>query len=293
MRPVKLWLFGFFYAVLAFGMTPAEAAALKVVAAENVYGDVARQIGGPAVEVASVLNNPDQDPHLFETSPAVLRQLADAQVVIYNGADYDPWMPKLLAAASRPGRVTIVAAELTGKRAGDNPHLWYDPTTMPAVARAMADAFAKADPAHAGDYQARLATLLAALKPIDDKVDAIGKKFAGTPVTASEPVFGYMASALGLAMRNDRFQIAIMNDTEPAARDVAAFERDLKEHRVRVMFFNAQASDKIVQHLVALARDNKVPVVGVTELVPPGQSFQSWMLNELNETEKALAGPNS
>jgi len=285
--------FGLLLAMLMFGAAPAYAAALKVVAAENVYGDVARQIGGPGVEVASVLNNPDQDPHLFETSPAVLRQLAVAQVVIYNGADYDPWMPKLLAAAPRPGRVTIVAADLTGKRAGDNPHLWYDPTTMPAVARAIADAVAKADPAHAADYQARLATLLAALKPIDDKIDAIRKKFAGAPVTASEPVFGYMASALGLAMRNDRFQIAIMNDTEPAARDVAAFERDLKEHRVRVMFFNAQASDKIVQHLVALARDNKVPVVGVTELVPPGQSFQSWMLNELSETEKALAGPNS
>jgi len=293
MRPRRPHFFSLFLALTAFGTITAHAAPLRIVAAENVYGDVARQIGGPDVEVASVLNNPDQDPHLFETSPAVLRQLADAQVVIYNGADYDPWMPKLLAATPRPGRVTIVAAELTGKRTGDNPHLWYDPATMPAVARVIADAFAKADPAHAADYRTRLTTFLAALKPLDDKIDVIRKKFSGAPVTASEPVFGYMASALGLVMRNDRFQIAIMNDTEPAARDVAAFERDLKAHRVRVMFFNAQALDKIVQHLVALARENKVPVVGVTELVPPGQSFQSWMLNELNETEKALAGPSS
>ena len=273
--------------------TAQTAGPIKVVAAENFYGDVARQIGGPEVEVVSVLSNPDQDPHLFETSPAVLRQLAAAQVVIYNGADYDPWMPKLLAAAQRPGRTAIVAADLLGRKSGDNPHLWYDPATMPAVARAIAATLANADPAHAADYETRLAAFLASLKPIDDKIDAIRKKFAGSAVTASEPVFGDMAAALGLTMRNEKFQLAIMNDTEPAARDVAAFESDLKERRVRAMFYNKQASDKIVQHLVDIARAAKIPVVGVTELVPAGMTFQDWLLSELAETEKALAGPNS
>ncbi len=282
-------------ATFLFGASPlaAQGGTIKVVAAENFYGDVARQIGGPRVEVVSVLSNPDQDPHLFETSPAVLRQLAAAQIVVYTGADYDPWMPKLLAAAQRPGRTAIVAADLVGSKPGDNPHLWYDPATMPAVAHAIAATLMAADAAHAADYKARLATFLSSLKPIDDKIDAIRKKFAGSAVTASEPVFGYMASALGLTMRNEKFQLAIMNDTEPAARDVAAFESDLKEHRVRAMFYNKQASDKIVQQLVALARANKVPVVGVTELVPPGMTFQQWMLGELNDTEKALAGPSS
>jgi zinc/manganese transport system substrate-binding protein len=276
------------------GLAPAQAAApIKVVAAENFYGGVAQQIGGAGVEVISVMSNPDQDPHLFETSPAVLRQLAAAQLVIYNGADYDPWMAKLLRATPKPDRAEIVAADLVHKTSGDNPHLWYDPATMPAVARAIAAALAKADPVHAADYQTRLAAFLSALKPIDDRVAAIRKKFGGAPVTASEPVFGYMAGALGLAMRNERFQLSIMNDTEPAAHDVAAFERDLKEHRVRAMFYNKQASDKIVQHLVDIARAAKVPVVGVTELVPAGMSFQDWMLSELADTEKALAGPNS
>jgi len=284
-----------FLAIAAAALAGAAQAAgpIRLVAAENFYGDVARQIGGPQVEVVSVLSNPDQDPHLFETSPAVLRQLAAAQVVVYNGADYDPWMPKLLAAAQRPGRTVIVAADLLGRKSGDNPHLWYDPAAMPAVARAIAATLGKADPAHAADYETRLATFLASLKPVDDKINAIRKKYAGSAVTASEPVFGDMAAALGLTMRNEKFQHAIMNDTEPAARDVAAFESDLKERRVRAMFYNKQASDKIVQQLVALARDNKVPVVGVTELVPPGMTFQQWMLGELNDTEKALAGPNS
>ena len=102
-----------------------------------------------------------------------------------------------------------------------------------------------------------------------------------------------MAAALGLKMRNEKFQLSIMNDTEPSARDVAAFERDLKQHKVRVMFYNKQATDKIVQHLVEIARAAKVPVVGVTETVPPGMSFQDWMASELSDTEKALAGPSS
>ena len=280
--------------LLALGIAPAQAAGpIKLVAAKNFYGDVARQIAGPHAEVASVLSNPDQDPHLFETSPGVLRQIAEAQIVIYNGADYDPWMAKLLAAAPKAARATIIAADLVRKKAGDNPHLWYDPATMPAVARAIAAALAKADAANTADYEARLTTFLASLKPIDAKIEALRKKYAGANVTASEPVFGYMAAALGLKMRNEKFQLSVMNGTEPAARDLAAFERDLKEHRVRVLFYNKQASDKIVQRLVETARAAKVPVVGVTETIPSGMTFQDWLLSALGDTEKALAGPNS
>ena len=263
---------------------------ISVVAAENFYGDVARQIGGDDVTVASIMSNPDQDPHLFETTPSTVRQIAAAQVVILNGADYDPWMDKLLKASPKAGRIGIVVADLIGKKAGDNPHLWYDPGTMPAAAKALAEAFAKADPAHEARYATRLRTFLASLKPINDKIAAIRGKFAGTPVTASEPVFGYMASALGLKMHNENFQLSIMNNTEPSAHDVAAFQDDLKNHKVRVMFYNKQASDKAVQNLVDIAHTSKIPVVGVTETAPPHLSYQEWMLGELNDTAKALAG---
>jgi zinc/manganese transport system substrate-binding protein len=266
---------------------------LNVVAAENFYGDVARQIGGDDVAVASVMSNPDQDPHLFETTPSTVRQIAAAQVVILNGADYDPWMDKLLKASPKPGRTAIVVADLVRKKAGDNPHLWYDPGTMPAAAKALTEAFAKADPAHKDGYAARLKTFLASLKPINEKIAAIRDKFAGTTVTASEPVFGYMANALGLKMRNESFQLSIMNDTEPSAHDVAAFQDDLKGHKVRVMFYNKQASNKAVHTLVDLAHASKIPVVGVTETAPPNLSYQEWMLGELNDTAKALAGPPS
>jgi zinc/manganese transport system substrate-binding protein len=266
---------------------------IDVVAAENFYGSVAQEIGGDRVSVTSILNNPDQDPHLFEVSPAIIRQIAAARVVIYNGADYDPWIEKLLKVTAKPGRVAIVAADLMNRKAGDNPHLWYDPATMPAVASAVAAALAATDPAHKDDYAARLRTFLASLAPLNDKIAAIRGKYAGTPVTASEPVFGPMADALALTMANERFQLAIMNDTEPSARDFAAFERDLKTHKVRVLFYNKQASNKMVQHLVDLARAANVPVVGVTEIAPSGVSYRDWMLMQLDETQRALAGPSS
>ena len=192
---------------LAATFTAARAAdgKIDVVAAENFYGSVAKEIGGDRISVTSILSNPDQDPHLFEVSPAIIRQIAAAQIVIYNGADYDPWIEKLLQVTAKPGRVTIVAADLVNKKPGDNPHLWYDPSTMPAVANALAAALAKADPAHKDDYAARLKTFLASLAPLNEKIAAIRSKYAGTAVTASEPVFGAMADALQLKMSQRAF----------------------------------------------------------------------------------------
>jgi zinc/manganese transport system substrate-binding protein len=266
---------------------------IEVVAAENFYGNVAQQIGGDRVSVVSILHNPDQDPHLFEVSPAVIRQVAAAQVVVCNGAGYDPWVEQILSATAKPGRVAVVAADLTHRKSGDNPHLWYDPATMPAVARALATALSAADPPHKNDYAARLTTFLASLAPLDAKIAAIRDKYAGAVVTATEPVFGNMAQALNLTMANERFQLAVMNDTEPSARDIAAFERDLKDRKVRVLFYNKQAPTKLVQHLIELARAAKIPVVGITETAPAGSSYQDWMLMQLDETQRALAGPSS
>lgn len=281
---------------LAFGAAaPAHAAEgqIAVVAAENFYGDIARQIGGDRVAVVSIMNNPDQDPHLFETTPSIVRQLAAAQIAILNGANYDPWMDKLLAATPRVGRTVISAAQLTGHKPGDNPHLWYDPVTMPAVATALAEALAKADSAHALDYAARLKTTLAALGRITQRVAQLKAKHAGTAVTATEPVFGPMAEALGLTVRNQRFQLAMMNDTEPSARDMAAFESDLKERKVKVLIYNSQVSEKLTERLRDIAYKAKVPVVGVTETMPANTSFQDWVLSELDALDKALSGPNS
>ncbi len=274
-----------------WSIVPAAAEPLSIVAAENFYGDVARQIGGADVAVTSILSSPDQDPHLFEASPSTAKQLAKAKIVISSGADYDPWMEKLLAAAKGQDRREIVVADLVGKKSGDNPHLWYVPATMQALARRLTADLAAIDPAHSVDYQKREEAFAASVQPIDARIAEMRKKYAGAPVTASEPVFGYMAAALGLKMRNETFQLAVMNNTEPSVSDVAAFEGDLKGHRVRVMLYNAQASEPSVQRLVKLAEAEKIPVVGITETEPAGKTYQQWMLSQLEALDKALAGP--
>ena len=266
---------------------------LKIVAAENFYGDMAQQIAGPEASVSSILTNPNQDPHDFEASPSTARLIADAKLVIYNGADYDPWIESLLKASKSADRRMIVAAKLMNRKSGDNPHLWYDPATMPKVASALAVELERMDPGHAADYENRLKAYLASLQPLTDKIAELRQKYPGIDVTATEPVFGYMAQALGFRMRNESFQISVMNGTEPSSSDVAAFEDDLRSHKVKVLFYNSQVTDDLTGRLQKLARDSKIPVVGVSETEPAGLDFRNWMLNQLVALDKALAGAGS
>jgi len=269
----------------------AHAAVVPVVAAENFYGDVVRQLGGDHVQVTSILSNPDQDPHLFEASPKTARALQHAALVVYNGADYDPWMDKLLAASSSSGKRTlIVAAQLIGKKPGDNPHLWYDPPTMPAVAKAVSAYLVSADPANKSDYDARLAAFLESLKPIDARIAQLKSRYRGVPVTATEPVFGYTANAIGFEMRNQRFQTAEMNETEPSPADIAAFEKDLRERRVHVLIYNSQATGALTRRLLGIAKDGHVPSISVTETLPAGKTYQQWMQTQLDALAGALQG---
>ena len=260
-----------------------------IVAAENFYGDVARQVAGPEAQVTSILSNPDQDPHLFEASPSTARALSSAQIVIYNGAGYDQWMSKLIGAVRAENRTVLDVSALHDWKAGGNPHLWYDPAVMPTVAKALAETLTKASPAHKDAYAARLQRFLASLEPLDAKIAAMRKRFAGTPITATEPVFGLMARAIGLEMRNERFQASVMNGAEPRVSDVAAFETDLTQHRVRALIYNAQATGPAAQRMLALAKQNGIPAVGVSETEPAGQDYQTWMLTQLATLEAALS----
>jgi zinc/manganese transport system substrate-binding protein len=278
---------------VAIAGTAAQADTIKIVAAENFYGDIAKQLGGDRVDVTNILSNPDQDPHEFEASASTARALADARLVIYNGIDYDPWVTKLLGAAKPTSRKVIVVAALMHRKDGDNPHLWYDPATVPTLAKALSAELMNSDAANRDAYQQRLDALLASLQPMTAKIDEIRGRYARTTVTATEPVFGYMAEALGFTMRNHSFQVAVMNDTEPSASDVAAFEKDLKSRAVKILFYNNQTSDQLTTRMQDIAKANNVPVVGVSETEPPNSSYQNWMMKQLDATEQALAKGNS
>ncbi|SRR5260221_6387284 len=270
----------------ATAISVAHAEPITLVAAESVYGSIAREIGGPDVAVTSVLSNPNQDPHEFEASASTARRIADARLVIYNGADYDPWMAKLLAGSRAPSRQVIEVARLANKRPGDNPHVWYDVTAISALAKALADAYSTLDPAHRADFDQRHAAFERSLQSLIERIAQLRKAYSGTAATATEPVFGYMADTIGLKMRNTRFQLAVMNGTEPSAKDIAAFENDLRSRSVKVLLYNSQTSSALAERMRTIAVAAGVPVVGVSETPPAGMNYRQWMTSQLD----ALAG---
>ncbi len=267
---------------------PAQAQPITILAAENFYGEAAQAIGGDRVHVKSVIVAPDTDPHAFDPPPSVAREAADAEIVVMNGAGYDPWMARLVEANAVDGRTVIDVAALSGHEPGDNPHVWYDPKAMPAMANALTAELVKRDPAGKVGYETRRDVFLASLAPVATRVAALRQKYAGMPVVATEPVFGYMAEALGLKMVNQSFQTAIMNESEPAASDVAAMEDAIRNGTAKVLFYNAQVEDAFTRNLAALAKSSGVPLVPVTETEPEGKTFAEWMLDTLDATAKAL-----
>lgn len=266
---------------------------IPVVAAENFYGEVAAAIGGDRVSVESIVVSAEADPHDFEPPASVARAVADARIVIMNGAEYDHWMERLVDASDTADRVVIDVAGLVGAVEGDNPHLWYDPRAMPALAAALAGELTSLDPEGAAEYQSRSNAFVASLQELNQKIETIRERHSGAPVTATEPVFGPMSEALGLDMRNEDFQRAIQNESEPSARQIAGLEADIRDGEVKVLFYNSQVVDPLTERLLAAAEETGLPVVGITETMPEGASYVGWMLDQLDATEKALSAPSS
>ncbi|HEX4139597.1 MAG TPA: zinc ABC transporter substrate-binding protein, partial [Candidatus Methylacidiphilales bacterium] len=190
----------FIILVSFFACVLAHADTIKIVAAENFYGSIARQIGGDSVSVTSILSNPNQDPHEFTTDAATAKAVADADIVIYSGIGYDDWMDKLLGTAGKKDRVVIRVSDLIGAKDGDNPHIWYDPRTMPALADKLGDEIFslvnRGRPINEQNpFLVHAINFKNSMKPELEKIAAIKSKYGGTPVTATEPVFGYMLDA--------------------------------------------------------------------------------------------------
>ncbi len=265
-----------------------HAAGLKVVAAENFYGGIVSQIAGEGAIVTSILTNPNQDPHEFATNTSTAKAVADADIVIYNGIDYDPWMDKLLGTKGSKRRTTINVSELIGARSGDNPHIWYDPNTILALADKLASVLGDRDAAEVSTYKQRVEEFRNSMKPVLDQIAAIRSAHQGLAITATEPVFGYMAKALGFKMLNYPFQVNVMNDTEPSASQTIAFEKSLTTRSAGILFYNSQVTDPTTERLQKLAKQSGVPIVGVTETQPPGLSYVEWMKSELNSVQTAL-----
>ena len=274
------------------GPSPAgNAAPIAVIGTENFYADLLDQVGGARVRATSMLNDPNADPHAFESSPQDAALVAEAQLVIVNGLGYDGFMDKLLAASPSPKRVVINVQQLLGVADGANAHIWYDPATMPRVAAAAAAALGSLDPANASYFNARAALYLDSLQPVAAKIAAMKSRFDGAPIAFTEPVAAYLASAIGLKVLGpEGFQKSIEDGTDPAPVDVADEIDLLTGKLVRVLVYNSQVTTPITSQIHDLAVSNGIPVVGVAETIPAAYGdYQDWQLGQLDALEQALA----
>ena len=265
---------------------------IVAVGAENEYADVIQQVGGKYVQVSAIMSNPNTDPHTFEASASVGRLVNAAQLVVQNGLGYDTFMNTIENAVPDSSRKVIVVQKLLGlPDSTPNPHLWYKPGTMPAVAKAIAAGLASLQPAHAAYFKANAGAFISSLAAWHDAIAALEAKYPGTPVATTEPVADYMLQAAGADnLTPFAFQADIMNGTDPSAQDVATERSLFTQHKVKVLLYNQQVTDSLTESFVSLAQANGIPVVGVYETMPvPGYHYQSWMLAEVQDLQKAVA----
>ena len=278
------------------GGTSAAAASsttITAIGAENEYADVIAQVGGKYVRASSIMSNPNTDPHTFEASPAVAREISAADLIVQNGVGYDDWATTIENAAPSTARKVINVQQLLGlPNSTPNPHLWYKPTTMPAVANAIAADLAQIDPAHASYYKANAAAFIASLTAWTKAIATFAAAHPDTPVATTEPVADYMLQAAGADIMTPwTFQADIMNGTDPSPQDTAIEKSLFTQHKVKVFLYNQQVTDALTESFISLAQANGIPVVGVYETMPtPGFDYQSWMLAEVNALSKAVTG---
>ena len=264
---------------------------IVAVGAENEYQDVIATVGGKYVDAEAIMSNPNTDPHVFVASAQVAQEVSAAELIVQNGVNYDDFMAQIENASPDSGRKVIVVQNLLGLPTDTpNPHLWYKPGTMTAVANAVATDLSQLQPSHAAYFKANAARFISSLTTWYNAISTFKAAYPDTPVATTEPVADYMLQAVGADnMTPWTLQAAIMNGTDPSPQDVAIQRSLFTGHKVKVFLYNQQVTDSLTESFIQLAQQNGIPVVGVYETMPaPGYNYLSWMMAEVNALTKAV-----
>lgn len=282
---------------------PAGNPLIKVITSTNVYGSIARAVGSDQVDVTSLINDPQADPHSYESTPADAAQVASANVILYNGGGYDDFMERLVQTSGGKAvsiDVTALSGLATAAGAGAdaasnpsfNEHLWYSLPTVQKVADQLATDFSAADPADAEFFTSNAQAFKGQVANLLTKEQAIGAAHPGTRVAVTEPVPGYLIQGAGLTdVTPPEFSHAIEEDTDPPAavlqQTLALFAHD----PVSALILNAQTETPTTTQVEQAAQAANIPVVTVTETLPAGvDGYVSWMNSEIEAVANALNG---
>jgi zinc/manganese transport system substrate-binding protein len=262
---------------------------VQVVAAENFYGDIVKQLGGEHVSVTSILSNPNVDPHEYESDVQNALAVTNANVVIENGLDYDTWMDKLLSASPNKTRILLVGGKLANHPLPDNPHVWYGIDNIPTIAQAITNSLKKVDPKDAKEFDANLVKFDTSLGPLTAKMIDIKAKYSGAPVGLTETIYLYQTGPEGLNVLTPlEFERAIAEGNDPSVADVKTTNDQVNQKQVKILIYNEQTVTPITTNLQSAAEKLNIPIVPVSETMPPQDHYQTWMMFQLDTLESAL-----
>jgi zinc/manganese transport system substrate-binding protein len=264
---------------------------IRVVASTNVYGDIAKQIGGDRVAVTSIIADPSQDPHSYEADAQVQLALSKADIVIQNGGGYDDFVDTLLKGAHNPDVVLLNAATISGydQTGSFNEHLWYDFPTMQKLIADIAKRLTTLDSAGAATYAANAKTLDAGVATLESTEATIKSTSAGAGVAITEPVPLYLLDACGLVNKTPaRFSQAIESGTDVSPVVLRNTLALFGSHAVTLLAYNEQTSSPETEQVLSAARKAGVPVVPVRETLPAGKDYLEWMTDTLTQIGSAL-----
>ncbi|MCH5464883.1 metal ABC transporter solute-binding protein [Levilactobacillus tujiorum] len=262
---------------------------IHVVASLDFYGEVAQAVLGNHGTVTTIVKSASVDPHDFEPTPKEAATIAQANVVLSNGLGYDHWMQKIVKSSQNHPQNIRVGEDVMAKKLGDNEHIWYDPETMARTATYLAQQFGKKAPRYQAVYQRNAAKYIKHLAPLQQQIKTLKQNSRQQRVDVSEPVFDYALTALGYRRNNTSFEIAVENGTDPSPQAIKQMRQDIQHHRIAFLVNNRQASSKIVKHMVQLAKQHNVPVLNVTETLPKGQTYLTWMQAQYRQLAKIQA----
>jgi zinc/manganese transport system substrate-binding protein len=270
--------------------TASSSTVINVVAAENFYGDITKQLGGSHVAVTSILSDPNVDPHEYESNVQTAETVSKAQLVIENGLGYDAWMDKLLSASPNSSRLVLVAGNVADHKLPDNPHIWYGFDNVATIATAITAVLKKLDSADSSIFDNNLVAFKQSLAPLVQKISGINSKYKGTPVALTETIYLYQSTPEGLDVLTPfEFEKAIAEGNDPPADTVTTTNDQITRKQVKILIYNVQTITPITTNLQNEARSLNMPIVPVSETMPPGKTYQTWMMNQLNNLEQALA----
>ncbi len=269
--------------------TPSPSTAISVVAAENFYGDIVKQLGGSHVSVTSILSNPNVDPHQYESSVQTAIKVSKAQFVIKNGGGYDGWMDRLLSASPAQNRLVLTALDIAPVKLPDNVHVWYSIEDIQSIAQVITADLKKLDAVDAAIFEGNLQAFLQSTRQIQQKIDEIKGKYTGRPVGLTETIYLYQTGPLSLNVLTPfDFQKAIAEGNDPPASSMLIAEKQIKQHQIKALIYNKQTVTPTTTRLLNDAKAQNIPIVSITETMPLGETYQAWMLDQLTTLEQAL-----